>query len=419
MPALTPTECQAVTAALTYETGRYQEPIYTLTAWRSPIIALTNQTRKPWTDGLGVSHNVLTYGRSFPTALTAGSWTNVTPSDGNNANACLPPVIDTGFAQTTRTTNLRHLAIETPYFCIEDIRNAMKFREQLDIHNRILADVSWWVWRDRYYTDYYTTAQHKISINQASGLLEDASAYPATGGGANGELQQYHLQQLALNYVIREGGMDAPARDMDTNAPVIELILSQEMSDHLIRNNPELRQDVRYAMMGEKWRSPLMPDFYAKRRSFGGFTHNIEAYPRRFNIVNGVYVEVPVWDASTTTIGDESVINPDWLTAQAEEVIMWMPNVWYPQVPVNIAPPAPGWAFAAQTYMGQFTARNIPERECNPDENQIFWRARFASSATPINPRVGVAILAARCPYPLATYPCNYAPPTGNGGYTG
>lgn len=407
----------AVTAALTYETGRYQKPIYSLTAWKSPIIALTNQTRKPWEDGLGVTHNVLTYGRSLPTATTASSWTNVTPSDGNNANACLPPILDVGFAQTTRTTNLRHLAIETPYFCIEDIRNAVMFEKQLNIHRAVLADVSWWVWRDRYYQDYYDIAGHNITINQSAGYYDNGSNGYSAANPANGALTYGHLEEIGLNFVIREGGMDAPARNMDTNGPVIELILGQEMSTNLLRANPELRQDLQYAMMGEKWRSPLLPDFYAKRKVFGSFVHNIEAYPRRFNIVNGAYVEVPVWDPSATTIGNESVINPDWLTASTEEVIMWMPNVWYPQVPMNIAPPAEGWNFAAQTYTGDFRAVNILERECNPDGNQIFWRAKFASAATPVNPRVGVTILAARCPINTTTLPCGYERPTGNGGY--
>lgn len=404
----TPTTCFAVTAALTYETGRYQLPIYSKAAWKSPIIALQSQTRGQWTNALGLTHNNLTYQRSLPTQATADNWNAVALSNGDSVNACLPPILDVGFAQQTRTFGLRQLAVQTPYFCIEDIRDALSFEQQLKKHNDALSDVSWWVWRDRYYTDYYETSENNITINQAVGIFNNGGSGYSAANPANGALTYYHLEQLATDIILRQGGMDAPSRDIDTNQPVVELILGPEMSRNLLRANPDIRDDLRYATMGEGFNAPLLPSTYNKRRNFGGFTHNIEVYPRRFNIVNGAYVEVPVWAADAVTIGNASNINPDWLTASTEEVVMWMPNVYRSLVPNTITNPAPGWQFNPVSNMGDFRAVNILERTCNPDGTMIFWRAIFRDAAEPIHPEVGVTILAARCPLPTTTVPCGY-----------
>lgn len=407
-----------VTDALTRESGRFMPDIYTRSAWKSPIVALQGRTRGQWMNARGATQNILTYDRSLPTTATASQWTDVTASNGDSNNACLPPILNVAFSQTTRTTNLRHVAVQTPYFCIEDIRTAFEFVEQLKKHTAVLANVSAWIWRDRMYQDYYDIAEHNVTINQSAGFYDNGGNGYSAANPANGELTYYHLEALATDIVLREGGEDAPGRDIDTGQPTVELIMGPEMQRNLLRKNAELRQDIRYSTMGEGMQSPLLPYTYAgKRKSFGGFTISTEVYPRRFSIVNGAYVEVPVWTPSATTIGNQSVINPDWLTAPTEEVIMWMPNVYQSLVPNTLTQPASGWKFDPVSYMGDFRAVNIPERVCNPDGTMIFWRAIFEDAAKPVKPQVGVTILAARCNLDTRTVPCGYVTPTGNGGY--
>ena len=401
--------CPAITAALATESGRFGPKIYSKSAYKDPIIRLQAMTRGPWTDGMGDVHNHLTYERSFPTSRTANQWVNIAPSDGDATNACQPPKLSVNFASRTRTSQLRHIAAETGYFCIGDIRNRVMFAEQLVKHRNILTDFSWWIWSERYTTDYYDIAAHNVTINQAAGGIYDnaSNGYSATHP-ANAQLEQYHLDTLA-QMIVREGPEDAPAVDLDTGGMVIELILGQEMSDALLRNNPNLRNDLRFAEMGKSMNSELLPDnFPRKRRNFGGFVHNIKAYPRRFAIVNGAYQEVPVWAGEAVTIGTASVINPDWLTAPTEEVILWMPAVYRSKVPAPLGEVSPGWKFNPVSYMGDFVPKNIPDRTCNPDGDQIFWRARFSDAAEPVKPEIGITVLAARCGYPTRGVPCNY-----------
>lgn len=416
MPIMTPEECNAITTAFATESGRFGPKIYSKSAYRDPIIRLQAMTRGVWTDGMGDIHSHLTYERGFPAVNTADLWEDIAASDDDN-DACSPPELLVESGSTTRTSRLRHLALNTEDFCINDIRNKFKFAEQLTKQRNILTDISWWVWSQRYTTDYVDIAAHNITVNQSAGLYDNGSNGYSAANPANAQLEQYHLESLRL-IITRDGPEDAPSVEEDTGAPLVELIIGEEMSNNLFRNNPNLRNDMRYALMGHGLNADFLPPGYPrKRKSFGGFVHNIKTFPRRFNIVNGAYVEVQPWVSGAANIGVKSTVNPDWLTASTEEVILWYPGVYRSMVPAPLGEVAPGWAFKPVNYMGEFTIRNIIERTCNPDGDHLFWRARFADAAEPQNPDIGISVLAARCPVASQFVPCNYVLPTANGGY--
>lgn len=404
----TPTTCFAVTAALSEETGRFGPQIYSKSAYKAPIIRMQSMTRGPWTDAMGDIHNHLTYQRGFPTQTTANLWTNVTPSDGDANNACTPPKIGITFAQKTRTSRLRHFAVESPYFCIEDIRNRVMFEKQLAKHRDILTDISWWVWYQRMTTDYVDTCEHNLTINQAAGIVDNGGNGYSVVSPGNAQLEQSHLDDIYLS-IIREGPEEAPAVDLDTGAPVIELIVGKETSDALLANNQTNLTNLRWAEMGRAMDTDFLPNqFPKKRRVYGNFVHNFNPYPRRFSIINGAYVEVPTWAANAVTIGNASDLNPDWKTATYEETIIWMPGVYRSMVPSTLTEPAPGWKFNPINYMGDFRAVNILDRTCNVDGTNIFWRAIFSDAAEPVHPEYGYSIIHARCNAPKRFVACNY-----------
>lgn len=409
----TPTTCFAVTAALTAETGRYAPDIYSKSAWRRPIIRLQGATRGAWMNGMGDVINVLTYQRSFPNSSIAALRQNISPSNGDATNACTPPKAMITFGQQTRNMQLRHVALETPYFCIRDITNRFEFARQLQKHVDVLSDVSSWVWADMYTTDYVANVGHHITINQAAGGIVDngASGYSVAQPG-NARLEQSHLDNL-LTIIAQEGGDSAPAMDVDTQEPIMELIIGKETSDNIFTNNPALRDSIRWATSGHGMNGldtyTLPVGFPTKRRHFGGFIHNIELYPRRFEINAGAYVETPVWLPEAKTIGFGMEINPDWRTATYEETIIWHPRVYRSLVPQTITEPSPGWKFNPVNYMGDFRAVNILERVCNPDGTNIFWRAIFSDAAEPIKPEIGISILHARCSVTQRGVNCYYS----------
>jgi hypothetical protein len=112
-----PDNCQAVTNALLVESGRYGPGILARAARTRPIIRLVKAHAGAWANGMGVTVGSVTFERSLPDTLD-GVWANVAQSDGDTANACLPPADTVGFGQTNRNYTPQHMAINTEYFCI-------------------------------------------------------------------------------------------------------------------------------------------------------------------------------------------------------------------------------------------------------------------------------------------------------------
>ena len=390
-----PTTCQAVTNALIKETGRIGPDLYRRGARMRPIIMLQKTTQGAWNNGMGVILSNITFERSFYQDIVANR-TAIAVSDGDSVNACLPNKSSIGLGQTQRTFQLRQYALETQYFCIEDIRFDWQFAKNLAAYTDVMADVSAWVWGDWFTADYELNSGHHLTANLTSGLVDNGTTY-STSSLPTAKLTQGMLETVYDN-LYREGGEDSFGTDIDTEAPVFPVIISKEASDDLFRNNAELRNDLRYAYMGKGVDSPVLPSgMEKKKRNFGGFVHYINPYPRRFILQGGAYVQVPVWLSSSTTNGTKQELNTSWKNAPYEETLIWHQRVYRSLVPNTLTNPAPGWEFKPQNYMGDWGVRNILDRTCNPDGNQIYFRAKFADAAEPINPNVGWVILHSRC----------------------
>ena len=399
-----PQNCQAVTNSLLAESGRFGPGIFSRAARKRPIIRLQSKTRGAWQNGMGVTVAAVTFERSFPNTL-GGVWAPIATSDGDAVNACLPPKDTVSFGQTTRSVTPDHQAIDTDYFCIRDIQFDFQYAEFLAKITRAFADVSETVWANRYTSEYVRLAGHKLTLNNTHGVQDNPNGYNTT------HLPTSRLNQSVLKSIYgdlwREGGDLASGLDESTNAPVFTLITSAETSDHIIKSDPELRADQRFAYMGKGEMSPLMPGLPTKRRNFGGFVHEIDPYPRKFVFADGDYVEVFPFVKSATTKGFKWEQNPAYKAAPFIESIIWHEDNYQSLAANTIGNPAPGWNFTPQSWMGEFSPRNILDRTCNPDGTMIYFRALFADASKPINPAVGYGIIHLDCPATLDLADCN------------
>lgn len=389
-----PANCAAVTEQLLLETGRLQEPMYTRAARTRPILNLQSKTRGAWQNGRGVQLGAVTFERSFP-ALTGDGWTTIAASDGDSVNSCLPPSETVSFGETVRTYAPRHYAVNTQKWCVRDIAFGWQFAEFLGNVTKALGQISEWVWYRRMTQDYFTNSGHHLTLNSTAGIQDSTTVYNVSN------LPTGPVTQDILNYIYmdvwREGGDKMAGVDTDTGEPVFTMILSSEMSRSIIRSNPDIRQDNRYAYMGKGEMMPMQPGMPTKKKNYGGFVHEIDPYPRRFIFSGGAYIEVAPWLSSSTTSGSKWEQNPAYQTAPFEEIIIWHEDVYQDQAVNPVTNPSPGFQFDPHNWMGQFEPRNIPHETCNPDGDIIFLRALFASAARPINPKVGWCLLAARC----------------------
>lgn len=372
-------------------------------ARKRPIVRLQMQNRGAWANGMGTSVSAITMERSFPT-LTGDGWANIGVSDGADANSCLPPNETVAFGQTARTYQPKHYAVNTAEFCIRDILQGWQFRDFLTGVNRALDYITEVVWWRRFTLDYFANAGHHLTLNKTSGIQDSATVYNVSNL-PTATLTQGVLDTIKMD-LIREGGDNPSGMDEGTNEPVFTLITSAETSQQIIRNNPELRTDMRYAFMGKAEGSPLVAGIPTKRRNYGGWIHEIDPYPRRFIFAGGAYVEVAPFVSSATTKGNKWEQNPAYQTAPYEESIVWHKDTYQSLAVNTITEPAPGWKFDARTWMGEFSVRNILHATCNPDGTIIFFRALFADAAKPMVPQVGWTIIHARCGPALSLVDC-------------
>ncbi len=380
--------CTAVNDFLIRESGRIGPTIHKRIVNTGPWIKLTK--RAEWTDEMGTVISNLMFERTLP-SNDAEAWADVAPSDNVSVDNCLPPTEELAFGQSLRTFRLQKIAKNSPEFCIEDLRSSFKLSSQLQNIMANLQTVTKWVWENRNRNEYLAIAAHKVTAN--AGFNQDATEFdtanPPTSPLTNGILEQIY------STLISDGAGES-ALGMSEGVPEFGLITSREQSRLLIKQDPELRQDFRYAYMGQGAKNPMLSPLGVSR-SFDGFYHMIDPFPPRYDLVGGAYVRRNVWVSSPTTKGTKYTLNPQYANAEFEVSFVYHQDVYLQRIPRPISNPGGGFKFDPVNYMGEFSWKNILHKECNPDGTKGFFRAVFASGSEPIHPEWGYAILHKRC----------------------
>lgn len=350
--------------------------------------------RGAWQGGRGVVVSNLTQGRNMPEAPEE-SRINVGASDGDTASACDPPIVTLKDGQYTQSHQLRHVALQTPEYCINDLYTSFAFQNWMGHKRKELASVADYTWARWFTKDYYDLAGHNLT-QQTAGAFDNASngysvANPPTAGLSFGLLEDINEQ------VFSEGELPF-ATDEDTGGAVGVLIMGQAQFVNLTRNDTTLRDNIRYAYMGARNESPILPGGTVKRRRlFGSYVIAVDRYPRRFDIVDDAYLERKPLLSTAVTKGTSDIIAPAWKYAQFEEVLRYEPSGYRSLVPNTSGVAGNGFEFKPQNYMGTFQALNIPHKTCNPRGAKMFFDAQFSDAAEPLNVGVMYTILTLNC----------------------
>lgn len=383
--------CEGITDVVVRETGRFlPQTIYNRVFGRSPWMGLIRRGVHP--AGLSQIINVLTYERTAPT-VAEPTWVTETVVDGQEGGTCLVPAEEIGVGSTTRNFQLAKRYIHGPKFCAEEFRSVFDMEIQLDRIADILARyvVIEWDIRDRH--EYFRLVQTKVSVTDCYNPTEDstgATTYPAVCPSAPlafSVLNKYRIQ------LLRDG---ATGVGMSNGMTVLPVIASAETIGNLIRQNTDVRQDLRFAEEGQGSAARLLKAF-GVQHEYGGFTFIEDVYPRRFTCSAGTFTEVPAFSATAATKGNRAIINPAWRTAPYEETFIFDPDVFHQLVPEPIVQPHPQFRFDPVTYTGEWKIINIPDEVCNPDGNILRHRAILKASSMPVHPERGVAFVHQRC----------------------
>lgn len=390
-----PCDVIALNNNLLNETGRIMpgEILSRLTA-REPWDQLTK--KDVWPDEMGAELSNALVEMSAPT------WTSPTRRDAPvtsimEGGSCLPPVVTVPFGIKTFNFRLRQTAFETGNWCLETVRTAWDLQNQLGRIYDSFAGYMDLAKSDFAREDYFTAVQTKVVANPVP--TEDdtgASSYPAVL--STSVLTQGLLDRYREN--LRRLGADREPLGMQNNAPILGLIASGETIEMLRRVNSDLRDDTRYAYMGQAEQSPLLKGMGALT-PYRGFYHLETFYPRRFNFTGGVYVQAQTWETVATTTGMSAQLTTAWKTATHEESYIYTPLVHVLRFPNLITSPGGNQSYMGGNYVGDWQWKNIPSRDCNPDGTVGYFRARYYSASEIKKPYLGVAIIHKRVCIPI------------------
>jgi hypothetical protein len=398
--------CEAINNYLATESSRlgpwfYQKKLFA----KSPELALIPRVVYP--DQMGYDFRILTYERAAPTAIA--SWTTASSfsADGESADcgACANTfnAVDAGY--TTRTVTLYKYGLKSRMICVEDVKRAWNFSQQLQAIRSNLGNFVKLLFEQRAREDMFTFTKYKVVCDgtiYGNNTATGATSYPAAC--ATDVLQQALLDAY-YNILYRDGAADG-AVGMNGSAPILPLVIGPEASRALLLQNANDRADIRDAAPGE-----LIKGMFATR-SYRNFAHVVTPFPRRFTCSGGAYTEVAPFGSESKTILTGAELAAAYKNAPYEEATIWNTQVINHMVPAVTTSPGGGTQFDPASYAGEWIWSNVKGTN---DENVFGSYGRFYGrihlAPMPIRPELGVSIVFRRCNPDLAAVPttCVYS----------
>lgn len=391
--------CEAVNAYLARESNRITGDIARRGRISSPWVAMLEKDFFP--DEMGYTVSRVVYQRTIP---TGGAWAPVIPSgtgeEPNPSTACKPSAALLQSRQVTKTASLSEYVVDSDPICISDARSGYRFKDQIrEIKNNFEKNVID-LWEDR------NRDQYVGALPDANKLVFNGGALiGGTGGDFDATAPDSQIHQDALDYVrwkmVHDGAGEEGAYGQIDGTPIFTVIMSSEQQRALIKGNPDVRNDYRWA----EPKALLKP--FGVKRVYAGFYHVIDDKAPRWDLVEGAWVQVPFYVANPAGI---AIVNPAYDAAQYEDIIVYHPKVVKCLMQKPLASLGDGTSFRAWDYSGEVQWVNEYDKECNKYRDNGFWSARLRAAYQALIPEYGYAIRVLRCPGALGTTPCPLPP---------
>lgn len=265
-----------------------------------------------------------------------------------------------GFDQRLIQLMSRELVSET--FCIKDIQTTAHFKEvfaklvenlfrQVDYMKEININFN-----------YLTQLTKKYVVDSSGPRANTQNPYVYRNVGS-ARLSSLNPQILEFFYEWMKKMGDVEPYDMVNGAPVYACIGGSQVLSHMYRDDPQLRQDIRFS----GYANDLITKYNFVNTIQGMFFPVTWMYPRRFNIVGGIPLEVlPTVNGIPMNYGSYTGTNPLYEMATHEEVILTG------RTPFKI------WNMPTETSLGANTS-------FGPEPS--FWEYwKFINPETPLDP---------------------------------
>ena len=351
--------------------------------------------------GMGSSLTELTVER-VDTGSFEDDWSDVSTSNGTGAsNGCNPDPSDLEFGQTLRSWNLKQKVYRTPCLCLDDLKTSFQINSQVSKTLTQLTVAQKRILGNRRRSEYMRMSD-KMSCGNGGVNTTFASVTNGVFPVPQALLSQDLLDRLRL--IKLRNGAGHNALGMEQGQPVLGLITSAETSRDLLRRNPDIRQDVRWAKPNELL-APL-----GVERSYGGFFHIIDMeLPRWDFLASGGWTRRYPFISTTTDKGTKWEPNPLYDAAAFEGSFIFHTDV-YEEAVQQIGPSIPDATFEdyPEYYTGQVFWNNF-KSDNNPFGKKGRWLLAFQNGSRPIAPYFGTMIMHRRCPDDLSYQSCSAA----------
>lgn len=398
--------CANVFDVLPVATEYLSKEIYKRATFDSPYDTLIR--RGEFMPNTGLTHTTFTILNSAPT--NTSDWDAVSLANGSNGGSCDTTYnqVNVGFKSETYSPVKR--GWKGPLLCRDDLYFDHEPTQFIDGYITNLANYVKLDW------DYHLERQYStrvpIYVASAGFTTPTAANSTLTAPAATSELTLEMLETLAA--VLIQNRATLPDSygfvQLTDVGPTFTLNIGMEMSQKLIRNDPNYRQDIRWAE----------PSLFMKRigatKVIQNFRHLVNVLPRRFTHDGTKYVEVPRWSNTTTTKGTAQDINPAWLSpasAPYEAAVVMNPEVFTAEI---VRPPSAvssvNWA--PYGYQGEWKWVTGKDAIAEADGDACFdpllkkgrhYAEMIYAPRPASNPKAGALVLFKRCAanYTLAT----------------
>jgi hypothetical protein len=406
MSAPVATSCESISDQFQRETGRIALGTHRLGLYKDPYLRFVTQSAFPDNMGAIVKNTI-----AQRTVAVGSGWEDIGVTGvSGELNSCLAPVKTVSYAFDQKEFKLRHQAIESDWICLEDVRTSAFPIDDVNNYIKILADNVNKEWIERYDNDYLAFST-KVSVEPGLSESTSTSGFTSALPAPTSVMTLGVLREIYDRLYQDNAGDDGDAVT-DDGSPVFNVFAERATIENLIKLNNEVREDIRWSdrvndLLGANG-SSLLP-----RKSYGGFVFHSRPFPKRFNDNgSGGFTEVPPYVSGGASVNGKSkyIINPAYKAAKYTTTVVFHPKAMEWLVP-NPNLKVGKLVYDAQNYRGDFRWINEYDKNCNPDKNSGYWRAKMACAVKQIFPQWGYYILHLRCNLASDLVTC----PTGSG----
>lgn len=223
-----------------------------------------------------------------------------------------------GYGFERKLTELMYRDFKSPPYCIAEIQTTAHFREVFaKLVENLYSQIDFFKEVNIGQTTLTSLAKkYVVDSDGPKANPNNPYVYRNIGGATLGTLG---IELLEFFYEQIRRLPEAVPYDVVDGSPIYSLIASHQLLGRMYRDDPQLRQDVRFSGLA----NDLLMKYNFMSTIRGMFIAAPILYPRRFNIVAGEPVEVlPFVNDVPAEYGSYSYLNPGYEAATHEEVLI-------------------------------------------------------------------------------------------------